>query len=41
MKKFILILFLFCSGFLMAQTPIVLKARVYKPTNDLKNFGKT
>lgn len=36
MKKFILILFLFYSGFLMAQTPIVLKARVYKPTNDLK-----
>lgn len=36
MKKFLLTLFLFCSGFLMAQTPVVLKARLYKPTDGSK-----
>ncbi len=36
MKKFVLFLFLFCSGFIMAQTPVVVKARLYKPSVDLK-----
>ena len=36
MKKFILMLFLFCSGFLMAQTPVALKARVYNPSQGVQ-----
>jgi len=36
MKKFILIMFLFCSGFLMAQTPVALKARVYNPSQGVQ-----
>ncbi len=36
MKNFILLLFLFCSGFLMAQTSVALKARLYKPTDGSK-----
>ncbi len=34
MKKFILMMFLFCSGFLMAQTPVAVKVRLYKPTEN-------
>lgn len=36
MKKFILMMFLFCSGFLMAQTPVALKARVYNPSQGVQ-----
>lgn len=36
MKKLLLILFLFCSGFLMAQTSVALKARLYKPSSGSK-----
>lgn len=36
MKKLLLFLFLFCSGFLMAQTQVALKARLYKPATDSK-----